>query len=429
MRRTAAWKGVHVRKLLRIGDRDDVNLRHLRAFDAVGRLGSLNRTGKEVHLSQSAVSYAIQQVEQLFQARLVDRSSNGSELTEEGVVVQRRVASFFDRIDKTVSSVLDALPRSTKLDPGHVGPALSWHHVRTVIAVVRLRGVKSAGSRLKRSEISVLRRLREVERLFGSTLFVRTHSETIANPSGEKLAVGLSTSVRELDYGLEEVTEIGRQDHGSSINFGCLGLARILVMPNAISEFLATYPRTRLRMSDESFDILFRRLRYGEIDFLVCAERHGLEAKGVTGERLFSDSWSVACREGHPLAARAKITQDDLLDYDWILPMEGTPVHNAFHKFFESKHFARSSAIETHAERMSWALLKMTDMLMISSRRSLEAGGHLKDLIVLPYTLPIEGRSIFMYTRSGDNSPRTHAAFKDMIRRNSAALASNTDLD
>ena len=411
-----------MRKLIRIGDRDDVNLRHLRAFEAVGRLGSLNRTGAEVHLSQSAVSYAIQQVEHLYKAHLLDRSSDGSDLTEEGMVVHRRVAAFLERLDATVSGVLDTLPRSARPEPGQVGLALSWHHVRTVVAVVRLRGVKAAAARLKRSEISVLRRLREVERLFGSTLFVRTHSETIANRSGERLAVGLSTSVRELDYGLEEITELGRQNF-TSINFGCLGLARMLVMPNAISEFLGTYPRVRLKMSDESFEILFSRLCYGEIDFLVCAERHGLEDSGVTGVPLFSDSWSVVCRKAHPLACKSKITRDDLVQYDWILPMEGTPVHNAFHNFFESRHFAKSSAIETHSERMSWALLMMTDMLMISSRRSLEAGGHQKDLVVLPYTLPIEGRSIFMYTRVDDNSPRTHEAFKEMIRRHSTVSA------
>ena len=65
-----------------------VSLRKLHAFHAVARLGSVTQAAAELHLSQSAVSIQIGELEAAIGAPLVTRTGRGVRLTEAGQVLQ-----------------------------------------------------------------------------------------------------------------------------------------------------------------------------------------------------------------------------------------------------------------------------------------------------------------------------------------------------
>lgn len=60
------------------------NLRHLRVFQAVARIGSVSGASREVRLSQPAVTHGIAKLEALLDVRLFDRRQSGCFLTEYG---------------------------------------------------------------------------------------------------------------------------------------------------------------------------------------------------------------------------------------------------------------------------------------------------------------------------------------------------------
>ncbi|MFK5098364.1 LysR family transcriptional regulator, partial [Klebsiella pneumoniae] len=62
----------------------NVGLRQLRAFLAVAKHGSFSRAAEEVAVSQSAVSFSVQQLESELGLRLLDRTTRQVKLTAVG---------------------------------------------------------------------------------------------------------------------------------------------------------------------------------------------------------------------------------------------------------------------------------------------------------------------------------------------------------
>lgn len=64
-----------------------MNLHHLRVFDVVAREQSISHAGKELLVSQPAVSKQLQLLEKHFRCKLVERQPRGVELTDAGNVL------------------------------------------------------------------------------------------------------------------------------------------------------------------------------------------------------------------------------------------------------------------------------------------------------------------------------------------------------
>jgi DNA-binding transcriptional LysR family regulator len=69
-------------------------LRQLEAFEAAYRLGSLTRAAREMHLTQSAVSLLVKQLEEVWQTRLFDRTTralNPTRAADEAIGAVERI--------------------------------------------------------------------------------------------------------------------------------------------------------------------------------------------------------------------------------------------------------------------------------------------------------------------------------------------------
>jgi LysR family glycine cleavage system transcriptional activator len=77
----------------------------LRCFEAAARLGSFTRAAAELHLTQSAVSQQIRQLERRINCKLFERLPGRVDLTEFGSRLQSEVSPAMERIAHAVSSL------------------------------------------------------------------------------------------------------------------------------------------------------------------------------------------------------------------------------------------------------------------------------------------------------------------------------------
>ncbi|WP_306257395.1 LysR substrate-binding domain-containing protein [Pararhizobium sp. IMCC21322] len=80
-------------------------LNSLRAFDAVARNGGLSKAASELRVSPSAVSQQITNLEDWMGVRLLDRTSNTTNLNQNGLQFAKHIRQTFDKLENDVSKI------------------------------------------------------------------------------------------------------------------------------------------------------------------------------------------------------------------------------------------------------------------------------------------------------------------------------------
>lgn len=78
-----------------------MNLRQLKAFQAVCRTGSITRASELIHLSQPALARQIQDLESFCGCKLFERTRHGIVLTDEGELFQVRAEEMLSLAERT----------------------------------------------------------------------------------------------------------------------------------------------------------------------------------------------------------------------------------------------------------------------------------------------------------------------------------------
>jgi DNA-binding transcriptional LysR family regulator len=117
----------------------DVNLKQLRAFVAIGRLGSFTRAAGALHTTQPALSARIRELEAALAIRLFDRSTRSVRLTQAG----EDLLPVVERALDDLGSVLDRAKDVAARGAGRVAvaslPSIASRVLPVAVARVRAR--------------------------------------------------------------------------------------------------------------------------------------------------------------------------------------------------------------------------------------------------------------------------------------------------
>lgn len=95
-----------------------ITLRQLRYFEQTANAGSVTEAARLLHVSQSAVSLAIKEMEAYFQTRLFERHNTGVGLTETGRLVfneARKVGQIIDDLDALIYGKTDPMAGKVRM--------------------------------------------------------------------------------------------------------------------------------------------------------------------------------------------------------------------------------------------------------------------------------------------------------------------------
>jgi LysR family transcriptional regulator, regulator of gene expression of beta-lactamase len=98
----------------------EISLNTLRAFDAAARHGSLTLAGKELYVSQAAVSQQVKALEDYLGKALFRRTARGLVMTDEGAALAPCVADALIRMSDGLAAIKNGAPRQV-LTIGVVG--------------------------------------------------------------------------------------------------------------------------------------------------------------------------------------------------------------------------------------------------------------------------------------------------------------------
>ncbi|MGF6755896.1 LysR family transcriptional regulator [Paraburkholderia sp. GAS42] len=394
-------------------DDDLARLRRLFLFDAVCEAGGIGQAAVRAGRTQPAVSLAISKLEVSFGGRLFERGFGGSELTEEGVILQRRVRRMLDQMERAVANLTgQATPAA---NAARICRHLTDTQVRCHIAIANAGSAAEAAQSLGISQPAVHRAARQIEQNVGVSLYRRRVHSVLANPAGVEFARCLSLALYEIAQASEDLAYARGQLTGK-VAIGVLPLLPPRRVARAIQRLRERYPAARVTVDEGSHERLLRELRMGAIDIIIGGLREPRLTDSVQETELFADPYVVAVRKGHRLAGQKTIAAHDLADYDWVVPQRNVPRRAVIDSLFARLPVRPPLVVETSSLAMMMAMLIESDCITLLSRSQIVDAYSGSEMVALDLETPEASRAVGFTVRTDWLGTAIQQAFVEHLR-------------
>ncbi|SOE99242.1 DNA-binding transcriptional regulator, LysR family [Burkholderia sp. OK233] len=395
---------------------DLTRLRRLFLFDAVCEAGGIGQAATRAGRTQPAVSLAISKLEASFGGQLFERGFGGSELTEEGVILQRRVRRMLDQMERAVASLTgQAVPANAV----KICRRLTDTQVRCHIAIANAGSAAEAAQLLGISQPAVHRAARQIEQNVGVSLYRRRVHSVSANPAGIEFARCLSLALYEIAQASEDLAYARGQLTGK-VAIGVLPLLPPRLVARAIQRLRGRYPAARVTVDEGSHAHLLRELRVGAIDIIIGGLREPRLTGSVQETELFADPYVVAVRKGHRLAGQKTVAARDLAGYDWVMPQRNVPRRSVIDAIFARLPVKPPLVVETSSLAMMIAMLVESDCITLLSRAQIREAYPGSEMVALELETPEASRAVGYTLRTDWLGTAVQQAFIEHLREECA---------
>jgi len=369
------------------------NIRHLAAFAATVRHGSVTRAARAVNLTQPALTQAIGGLEASLGATLFERSAAGMAPSPPALLLAPRVEAALAFIGS---------------------PRVTGTQLKAFVAVARAGSYAGASEATGLSAASLHRAVADLAVALGQRLIERRGRSIFLTLAGERRLRGFGLALAELRAGFAEIAEWQGQSAGRMV-IGAMPLSRARWLPEAIALFRGAHPAVDLVVVEGSHAELAGPLRSGEIDLMLGALREDSEASDLAQEAVFIDRPQIVMRSGHPALASPE-GRRRLLEYPWILPGRETPLR----RYWEDMVALLGAAVP-HVGIECGSVMTIRQLLLASDALTLLSPDQVAvevaaGLLALSEP-PVEvRRTIGITSRSGWRPTFTQADFVAMLR-------------
>jgi DNA-binding transcriptional LysR family regulator len=203
--------------------------------------------------------------------------------------------------------------------------ALELQQLRQVMALAEHGSFVRAAAALHISQPALSRSIQNLERRFGSELFVRSSGGVVPTDLGRLYMERARDVLRLAD-------ELDRE----AFTRGTLGAARVAVgggpypaesfLGPAAARFVEQYPKVSVHLHARNWDELLRELRSRELDFFV-AETSTLQREPELEIAPMPSAHSAHffARAGHPLAGHGTVRVEDIFAHPFVSPSRIPP--------------------------------------------------------------------------------------------------------
>jgi LysR family cyn operon transcriptional activator len=144
------------------------------------------------------------------------------------------------------------------------------------------------------------------------------------------------------------------------------------------------YPKVKLNITYKPMVELLELLRNREVDF-VLAFRPSKAIEGIESHILFQNYLSAIVGEGHPLAAKKRVTLAELENYDLALPSPGLQARNVLEKILERRPYNFRVRIELNEANILLKLIRQNKLVTILAEATINSETGVK---AIPIDIP-----------------------------------------
>jgi DNA-binding transcriptional LysR family regulator len=384
-----------------------ISFRQLRLFDSVARLQSFRRASEECNLSQPAVTQALAKLEQQVGVELLERRANGSYLNELGRIMHRRVSRFVEQIEHALVELGTPGGQAAVF-----ARRLSRSKVRSLIALIESKCLRAAAESLGLSPAALQRVAHDLERCLQKQLYHHDSGGMIVTQAAREFGRKIKLATQEVEWGIAEIDAV-RGSSSSKIVVGAMLGGGSVLLASVLNEFVTAHPHAELQVVNEGAPAMMWSLRTGVVDFVIGLGQENLR-DDLVSETLAHTPYHIACRRGHRLLQKGKVTREDLLGCEWIAATPNSSRGACFKALFGNARPPRATIV-TSSLQIIRHVLAHSDRLTILTSYEL---AHEADVLVpIPFP-PIEPVPAIGITSRANWCPtQLHTDFIAFIRR------------
>jgi DNA-binding transcriptional LysR family regulator len=200
---------------------------------------------------------------------------------------------------------------------------LKMQHFRLFAALAETGQISAAADMLSLSQPVASRIAAEAEQLAGVKLYQRTSRGIVLTGAGEALARRARRMLIEVEETARELQEL-HLGHAGRVNIGSVTGPSVEHVLPAIRQARVTLPKVTVNLDVSTSDVLAAALLEGTLDFAIARIPAGRDPRLFDMRMIGPEPMSLVVRTNHPLLRNPPQSVDTLMDYDWVLPGEGT---------------------------------------------------------------------------------------------------------
>ncbi len=289
--------------------------------------------------------------------------------------------------------------------------------LRMIVALEEHGTILNAANVMGLSQPAITKRLQDLEKDLGITLFLRMSRGVEPTPYGEIVIKHAHIILNQLRSAEGEVSDLSA-GLGGRLRIGIPVAASTNLVSTAIIKLLEKRKNVQVTLVEDYNIRLIPSLKRGNLDFIVGRLPDKSQHDDINMEVFYKEVLQVVVRQEHPLADKKKVTISDLLKYHWLMPPQDSIMYSHIENFFrKNKAKMPETSIYSLAHAGSLRVLQHQDLIAAFPSESIASDVESGRLKVLDIDLSDEATEIGIITRSDSFSSPAADMFMDIIRK------------
>ena len=236
------------------------------------------------------------------------------------------------RLPETLAIQIDATEDEDQL----ARTGIRIPHLKLIVSLDDYGQISAAASVLNMSQPAASRMLSEMEAILDAPLCERLPRGIALTPHGKALARRSRTILLELREAGREITDL-KNGTGGSVHLGSVTAPAVQLVIPVIRQIREQFPRIKINVQVETSNILAKDLLASRHDFIIARIPDDLNPRQFSSREIGIEKACLIVRRDHPLAARDRVSLEELNAFEWVFQPDGSLLNRTVEKLFLSR--------------------------------------------------------------------------------------------
>lgn len=292
-----------------------------------------------------------------------------------------------------------------------------FRHLSMIVALGELGKIGVVGDMFGLSQPAMSRTLSELEQYAGHPLFIRHNRGVSLTPQGTVLVKHARVVLADAKRAEYEMAAAAA-GKGGSVSFGTVMTPASEYIVPALKRIYKTNPTLDINLFVDSSDTLISNLLTGSLDFAICRIPVNMDPEWFDFVPLGKESLRLVVSTTHPLASKTLVSEDDLLNQDWILQPTGSPIRQVIDDLYHKRGLIARNVVSTSSVLLTILMVYQDQRVGIFSKSVAELLAQHGLLHALPFEKELSLAEFGLVKLRGREMPASAKPLFDLFKLN-----------